>query len=256
MKKILVPISFSKASQNSLLHAASLFNEAKLSLLYVYPVKKYSRKYDFGNKEYADGIKEKLQEFYHQHIKHTDIKASFLTNAGSISSTINKISSRYDLMVMSRKTHPSRKNGYFSDKKLFIITMTHCPVLIMPETESLFKFENCEHIWHIKQKESETKVVMEGIQRLGANPSKMETKSPHQTNFLSSFWKNILAYEKSHDKNLIKKIDEAHNEEPIDLIVLVDNEKTLFTNLFKSDIIHLFCKYDIPILVFPNLSKK
>jgi hypothetical protein len=79
----------------------------------------------------------------------------------------------------------------------------------------------------------------------------MEVKSPEQTSFLSSFWENIIAYEKSHDKKLIKKIDKAHEAEPIDLIILVDNEKSIFTNFFKSDIIHLFCKYDIPIVVFP-----
>jgi nucleotide-binding universal stress UspA family protein len=244
MKRILVPISFSRASQNSLCQAALVFSKVQLTLLHVYPLQQYSRKYDFGKKNYAEGIREKLWEFYLQHIEHPDKKTSLLTQAGSISEVVDQISDRYDLMVMSRK-------GPFTDKKLFITTMARCPVLIMPITDTPFNFENCEHIWHIKQKETETEVVLGGTTKLGINPAKMEVKSLGQTSFLSTFWKNIVEYEKSHDKKLIEKIDNAHDEEPIDLIVLVDNEKSVFTNFFKSDVIHLFCKYDIPILVFP-----
>ncbi len=252
MKRILVPVSFSSASQNSLRHAASVFSKVQLDLLHVYPVQNYSRKYDFGDKNYTAGIRKKLQKFYLDSIEEPPKNTRLIIQAGAISKVIDEISNRYDLMIMSRKAHLSKKQGHFSDKKLFITTMSHCPVLIMPFTSTPFMFENCEHIWHIAQRETETEVVQEGIKRMGLTPAKMKKKSLEQSSFLSAFWKNIVAYEKSHDKKLIKKIDAAHDEEPIDLIVLVDNEKSVFTNFFKSDVIHLFCKYDIPILVFPT----
>ena len=122
----------------------------------------------------------------------------------------------------------------------------------MPITNTPFQFENCNHIWHIQRRETESEIVKEGCEKLEINPEKMEVKSLQQTNFLSGFWQNLVNYRNSHDKKLLKKIDEAHDLEPIDLIVLVDNEPTLFTDFFKSEIIRLFCKYDIPILVFPT----
>jgi hypothetical protein len=251
MKRILVPVSFSKASQNSLRHAAVVFSKVQLTLLHVYPIQEYGRRYDFGEKKYENAIREKLQEFYLHHMEHTDKRTLLLTQAGSISNVVDETSDRYDLMVMSRKEHHSKSKGDFSDKKLFITTMARCPVLIMPSTDTPFNFENCEHIWHIKRRETETEIVQKGVKKMGINPTKMEVKSLEQSSFLSDFWRNIVAYEKSHDEKLIKKIDEAHEKEPIDLIVLVDNEKSVFTNFFKSDVIHLFCKYDTPILVFP-----
>ncbi len=251
MKRILVPVSFSRASRNSLQHAVMVFRKVQLTLLHAYPAQEYSRKYDFGEKEYATGIREELWKFYLDATEDPGKKTLLLPQVGSIAKVVEDISARYDLMVMSRKEHHSKEKGHFSDKKLFITTISRCPVLIMPFTSTPFNFENCEHVWHIKQRETETQVVLKGIKKMGINPAKMEVKSLGQSSFVSDFWKNIVAYEKSHDKKLIKKIDNAHEEEPIDLIVLVDNEKSVFTNFFKSDVIHLFCKYDIPILVFP-----
>lgn len=253
MKQILIPISFSEASENSLRHAAWSFDKARLTLLHAYPVKKYNRKYNFGKKSYREGIREKLWEFYVRHTENPDRKTNLLSKSGSISEVVDQISSRYDLMVMSRKAHPIKEKGHFSDRKLYITTMARCPVLIMPFTETSFCFKNCEHIWHVKRKETETEIVKKGVERLNIDPAKMEVKLLEQSNFFSAFWKNIVDYEKTHDRKLIKKIDEAHEKEPIDLIVLVDNDKSVFTQFFKSDIIHLFCKYDIPILVFPTL---
>ena len=252
MKRILVPISFSKASKNSLRHAASLYKKTDLVLLHTYPVEEYSRKYHFGKKKYTVGIHEKLIKYYYQHIEEPNDSTSYLAHPGTASGIVDKISKRYDLMVMSRKAHPSKKYGYFSDKKLFITTKAHSPVLIMPITKTPFKFENCNHIWHIKRRETESEIVEKGCRKLNINPEKMEVKTLHQTNFLSAFWQNLVNYRNSHDKNLLKKIDKAHELEPIDLIVLVDNEPSIFTSFFKSEIIHLFCKYDIPILVFPT----
>lgn len=252
MKRILVPISFSRASKNSLRHAVSVFSKATTTLLHIYPSKDYNKKYKFSKNEYDAGIREKLWEFYLRHVENPDKTIPLLTEPGSISQVVGRISNRYDLMVMSRKAHPTKKQGYFSDKKLFITTMARCPVLIMPFTDTSFDFKNCEHIWHIKRQETETKIVRKSIKKIGINPTKLEVKSLEQSSFLSAFWENLVAYEKSHDKKLIKKIDKAHDKEPIDLIVLVDNDISVFTSFFKSDLIHIFCKYDIPILVLPG----
>lgn len=252
MKRILVPISFSKSSKNSLRHATSLGSKAELTLLHTYPEQKYGRRYNFGKQKYKVGIHKKLIKFYYQHIEKPNNNTSFLVHAGATSVTVDKISKDYDLMVMSRKEHANKKHGYFSDKKLFITTKAHCPVLIMPISNTAFNFKKCSHIWHIKRRETELEIVAKGCEKLKINPEKIEVKSLQQTNFLSAFWQSLVNYRNSHDKKLLKKIDEAHALEPIDLIVLVDNDPSIFTNFFKSEVIHFFCKYDIPILVFPT----
>lgn len=250
-KRILVPVSFSKSSENSLRHATSFFEDENITLLNVYPTKAYNRKYDFGEKSYATGMKEELKKFYNRIIPDSTAKINILAHAGTTSQTIDKISGQYDLLVMSRKIHPTKKHEYFSDKKLFITTKAHCPVLIMPITETPFKLQNCEHIWHIKRSDTEPVIVAKGMKKLGINPERMEVKTLQQRNFLSSFWKNILAYKKSHKKTLLKKIDSAHKKEAIELIILVDNEPSLFTDFFKGEIVHQFNEHKIPILVFP-----
>ena len=251
MKRILVPVSFSDASANSLRHAKSIFDDAQLTLLHTYANKTYSRKFHFEGMSYREGIRKELWSFYQKQVENPGDNTKIIAMPGAVSQEVKKISASFDLMVMSRKRHPTKSKGQFSDKKLFITTMARCPVLIMPSTDTLFHFEQCEHIWHIKRRKTEKRIVENGIKKLNIDAAKMEVKTLEQKNFLSAFWQNLVAYEQSHDVSLIKKIDEAHDKEPIDLIVLVDNEKSVFTDFFHSDIIHLFHKYDIPILVFP-----
>lgn len=253
MKKILLPVSFSKASVNALQHASSLYPKAQLTLLHCYPVQKYSRRFDFGKQDYDTAIKAQLNSFYHEHIKGHKTRPTFISQAGAISDVVSQISSDYDLMVMSRQSHPRRRNGYFSDKQLFIIARATCPVLIMPVTDDAFKWDKCAHIWHIQRRSNEAEIVEKGITKLGIQPGRVVTKSVSQQSFLSSFWKNLMAYENTHDRKLLAAIDEAHETEPIELIVLVDHEQSIFINFLKSDTIRIFCKYEIPILVFPAL---
>lgn len=251
MKRILVPISFSKSSSQALRHAVTLYKKTSVTLLNMYPVQEYGRKYDFGKKQYALGIREKLKKFYYKHVEAPEIKVTFLAFAGATSQAIDQISSLYDLIVMSRKKHPSKKNGYFSDRKLFITTKSRSPVLIMPSTNTPFSLEESQRIWHIKRRETESAIVSKGLSQLSIKPECLEVKSLRQTSFLSAFWKNIVAYENSHDKQLLKKIDEAYDSRSIDLIIVVDHEPSMFIAFFRSDVLRLFCKYDIPILVFP-----
>ena len=250
-KRILVPISFSIFSENSLRHAAAMFEDEELTLLNVYPVKEYNRRFDFGNKSYAVGMHEELKKFFHGVVEDSTVKANFLAHAGTISRTVDKISHRYDLMVLSRKIHAVKKYEYFSDKKLFLITKARCPVLILPITDTPFRLQNCEHVWHIKRKDTEPVVVAKGMEKLGIDPERMEVKTLQQRNFLSSFWKNVLAYENTHKKELLKKIDQAHENEAIDLIILVDNEASVFSVFFKGEVVRQFNDHKIPILVFP-----
>lgn len=257
MKKILIPISFSATSANSLRHAFEVDPTAQLTLLHCYPVQSYSRRYDFGSQNYDAGIRKKLNAFYDRHLEQASGKPIFLSEAGTVSEVVRQISGRYDLMVMSRKAHPDKGKNYFSEKQLFLIARALCPVLIMPVTGRPFQFEHCEHIWHIERRANEGEIVAKGMAGLGIAAGRIETKSLTQGSFLSDFWKNLMAYENTHDQKLLSAIDQAHETEPIDLIVLVDHEQSIFINFLKSDTIRVLCKYEIPILALPaNAGKR
>jgi hypothetical protein len=114
-----------------------------------------------------------------------------------------------------------------------------------------FKFDTCSCVWHIKRKDSESKVVEKWNKSLSINQEVVEEKSLQQDTFISSFWQNIVQYQNTHNESLLKVIDKAHESEPIDLIILVDNNESIFTRFFKSDTVKLFCEYDIPILILP-----
>lgn len=254
MKRILILISFSKASRNSLFHGSSLFAKSHLTLVHIFPYQSYNRKFDFGNTDYETGVVEKLKHFHSKHAPAVAKNPTFIAGSGVVSEFVANKSHLYDLLILTRKSHASKKQGYVSEKKLFITTKAKCPVLIMPFMEKPFKFENCSHIWHIKRNASESKFVEKWNKFLSINQAFVEEKSLVQENFISSFWKNIVMYQNTHNKRLLKVIDHAHESEPIDLIILVDNDESMFTRFFKSDTVKLFCKYDIPILVLPPPS--
>jgi hypothetical protein len=251
MKRILIPISFSKASKNSLFHGSTLFEKSHLTLVHIFPSQSYNRKFDFGKTDYETGVREKLKHYYTKHVKTIAKNTTFLASSGVVSEFVASKSHLYDLLIMTRKSHATKKQGYLSEKKLYITTKARCPVLIMPFMDKPFKFDTCSHVWHIKRKDSESKVVEKWNKSLSINQEVVEEKSLHQDTFISSFWQNIVQYQNTHNESLLKVIDKAHESEPIDLIILVDNNESIFTRFFKSDTIKLFCKYDIPILILP-----
>ncbi len=250
MQKILLPISFSEASANSIRQAHSLFEESLLTLMHCYPTQAYNREYDFGKKNYEEGIREMLMAFYKKNVDTVARKINLLVRAGSVLETITHISRRYDLMVISKQAHKETQGYFLSEKVFHIAAKGHCPVLLLPVSEEAFDFTNCKTIWHIKRKEDERKVVESKLPRLQLDPQTVETKSLDQTSFQSSFWKGIVSYGKTHDKALLSEISKSHESEKIDLIVLVSDGKEAFQKFMRADVMQILNQFEIPILVF------
>lgn len=250
MKKILIPISFSQSSANSLKKANSLFKNSELTLLHCYSPDSYNRAYDFETKNYEQGIKELLIDFYKKHIVNHTSKIRIIASAGSVSESIAQISHRFDLLVMSKKQRKETSGYWLSDKVFYIASKGHCPVLLLPVFDNSFDFTQCKSIWHIKRKEIETKILNENLPKIDLNPKAVEVKSLEQTTFKSTLWKSILSFTKTHDQALLKKISEANNLEKIDLIILVSHGKDTFQKFMRAEVIQIILQYNIPILVF------
>lgn len=260
MKKILVPISFSEKSQNALTHAYAIAKQydVKLDLLHCYPQEDYNREYDFGIENYDKGIRRMLVDFYNQCLKPTEKpKINIITHSGSVSDIIYKISPQYDLVVMKREIGPMQKsNSYFSDKLFYISSKSGCPVLITSTSQKDFSFHKISNIWHIKRKETESKIVQDELVNFGIDSNIVVTKSLVQENFVSIFWKNIITYSKTHNKSLLKDISQSFEEEQIDLLILVNHLKGMFELFMKYDAFQIISQFDIPILIFQNKSEE
>lgn len=254
MKNILVPISFSETSKNTLSLAISIAKQygSTLTLLHCYPHEDYNRVYDFGKEAYDVGIKKMLEKFYVQHVNQADRqKFKIITYEGSVSEVISKVSSQYDLLVLSRKIGgPSKSNKWFSDKIFYFTTKARCPVLLLCTKRREFTFSEMKTIWHVKRKANETEIILNKLIPFDINPELIATKSLQQETFVSEFWKNIVAYTKNHSKHTMGDISKSFEAEHLDLILLVNHRKGMFEEFVKDDAFQIISQFDIPILIF------
>ncbi len=254
IKKILVPISFSPSSKNALETANGIAEQtgATLSLLHCFPTQTYSRKYDFGKKDYEQGIKEMLEKFYTQTITPDHQRAPLmLTYAGAVSEAVTKLSPQYDLFVISRKVgHLSKSNRWFGDKLFYISSKSLCPVLIASSKHHDFLFSECKNIWHLKRRDTETDLVNRKLIKFGIDQKRVSVKSAQQNTFISALWRNIVTYSKNHDNALLGEISKSFDDEHIDLIILVNHRKGMFEQFLKEDAFQIVSQLDVPILVF------
>ena len=249
MKRILVPIDFSPTSVNSLKYAQHLSESVgmSLSLLHCYPVREYSRPYDFGKKGYRTGIREMLIDFYKTHLN-KDIKAvRLLIKKGSLLDTVALISSQYDIIVLGSKNFGSRLQRWMGCRSSYIASTAKCPVIIKPSSVDYHKWNK---IWHINRKENESFIVQRYLKKLAINPELIEVKSLQQSTFKSALWQSVVSYAKAPKAELREKILEANPDEKIDLMILVSHGKDNFQKFLKDDALHIIFQFNIPVLIF------
>jgi hypothetical protein len=254
MKNILIPISFSETSKNALQEASFIAKQynASLSLLHCYAAQDYNRPYNFGNVSYEIGIKQMLLKFYEENTNNdTGINVRFLAQSGSLLEVVNNISHDYDFLIISRKTgFKLKSNKSYSDKIYNLTLKSKCPVLLLPTKNDIFNFTELNTIWHIQRKENELQILTSELQKLKIDPSIVITKSLKQSTFTSVFWRNIVNYTRTHDDGSIKNISEYFTNEHIDLLIFVNQSKSLFEKILKDEAFQTISQFDIPILIF------
>ncbi len=256
MKNILLPISFSETSKNSLYNANSIANQygATLSLMHCYSGLEYNRDYDFGTLDYDEGIKEMLVDFYKKNIDSKDQQPfRLLALVGSVSDNISEISHKYEMLVLSRRTgYLSKSNTWFGDKLFYLTSKSRCPVLLLPSKREIFSFSEVKNIWHIQRKDIEMDLIKRQLLKFKIDSNLVISKSLQQESFTSAFWRNIVNYTKTQDDSQLKKIYESYASELIDLLILVNHRTGLFENFLKDETFQIISQFDIPILVLQS----
>lgn len=256
MKKILVPISFSEASSNSLRMAVSIAKKhnATISLLHCFTGHSFNREFDFGSLSYEEGIRRKLLEFYNQTTgSDRTVNLKIRTAEGSTADTICSISREYELLILSRNPHfRGEKLNTSVDKISYFITRAWCPVLVLPAREIKHDFFNMEHIWHIEQQKNELELINPALLELKLNPELVNTKSLKQNTFTSPLWKDVVDFTKTHKQAQLDHISETFDDEHIDLLVLINRKARLLKRFLKGDVFGIFSQYNVPILIIQN----
>ena len=255
MKKILVPISFSKSSRVALHQASVIASQSKaaLDLLHCYPVQKYNRDHDFGDDDYDKGIKEMLVGFYAESARKD--KCHFITYEGAVSDFLSEQGDRYDLLVLCRRAGSLQNSKYwFNDKFFYFTTKARCPVLIVSGNQPEISFSGLKNIWLIERQEKEAELVKNELAKLRINPDGLEVKSLRQKTFVSTFWKNVVTRPESLSQGYVDEISESFYGEGIDLFVLVNHRKGVFERFIKGDVFQIISQFEIPILIFQASS--
>lgn len=248
MSRILVPVDFSENSGNALHYAVELaktFNK-QLSVLHCYPEKVFSRPYNFGKQPYREGIIEKLEHFVTDHIGEKPARMRLLAKAGGVVDSITMLSKGYDLVLLSSNHFNTRLERWMGSRSSYIASAAHCPVLIISRST---QYRPWNTIWHIRKQESEKLIVEKAIKQIPIPKEKVVCKTFNQTTFSSVLWQSIVAYEQTHTAALKQKILNICQNEKLDLIIFVSEEKSTFQKLINDDAIHLIFQFNIPVLV-------
>ena len=151
MKKILVPIDFSKVSHNAFTYAIALAEKWKseIDLVYMYngsfrpndPVAVFNI-----NKTRQQVLKERVEEFSKTSAENEDTIISVATNVKinckaifgfSTANSITKMSAEYDLIVMGTRGSHDIVNHLLGTVSSSVAQNALCPVLLVPPTASL-----------------------------------------------------------------------------------------------------------------------
>ena len=256
MKNILIPISFSEASNSALVQAKLIaaHYHSTLTLVHCYSNKEYNRPYDFKGETYTDGIRRMLSEFYQKTIdSKTNLKSKFVTYEGSLADYVESGSHQYDMIILVRKGGANNKgSSMLTHKMLQLTSKSKCPILVGLLGGSHFKMSDIRSIWHIKRRDGESELIKKAMSSYGLSKSQIVEKSLDQKTFKSNFWKKIVALRKNSISSSIHEIAQLFAEEQIDLLVLVYYNTGLFEHFIDDKAVKTLSLLDVPLLIFNN----
>ncbi len=249
MNRILVPINFSSSSANALQYARRLAGDLgmRLTLLHCYPQQAFSRPFDFGKKDYGQGAREMLTDFYKKHVGDQPVDLRFIAQPGSVAEKVASVSGSYGLIVLSSNTLSSKLHRWMGSRTAYIASMAKCPVLIIPPA---MEYNNWNKIWHIKRRDNETSIIENGLGEFGMDSALVEEKSFSQTTFKSALWRSVVAYVKQPKEELRRAILVGKQTEKIDLMILVSHQKDSFQKFVNDNTTQIIFQFNIPVLIF------
>ena len=287
---IVVPVDFSDYSYRACLIAFNLAKQykARIDILYSYiqthPIerfKNFNNEEDSANSGFFDAEQEaqvQIEQFSKRIIEQIKfglippIKFSTKVLEGVPEDVINDYTKTIKPLVIVMGTRGSGKK----EKELIgsvtgeVLDICRFPVLAIPESANIFEFEGLKHVVFFCNNEHEDIVALDTMYRLLPNtslnvtivniPPKIQTVVD---SFVSSEQDLIRYCSENYPRfnfslkkvNLSFIIDDFRNigrENPIDLIVLPNKKRNVFSRFFNPSLAHkLLLHADIPMMTIP-----
>ncbi|MCH4553891.1 universal stress protein [Aestuariibaculum lutulentum] len=277
MKTILLPTDFSENSWNAIKYAMQLFKNETCTfyLLNIYTPAIYHVEYvlvqpaQFGMYDAVrdnsihglEDFKTRIKNEY-DNPKHTiEIIAAFNTLISEINDIIKD--KRIDYVVMGTKGATGAEGILFGSNTVHVLKHVKCPVLAIP---SEFEFEEIHEVlfptdYGVKYEERQIKPILDLI---SLNHTCINILHVLDGYGLAGYQKENKEALKNHFKNatyLIHEVDKQTVEQGIsnfqlknriNLLVMLNNKHSFFTNLFfKSTINQIGFHLNVPFLVIP-----
>lgn len=281
MQKILIPTDFSENSMNAAKYAAELFKHgpSEIYILHAFADEVYETKTRladaiFGELQQkalakAEANLEKMRKALFKispNPKHTIFTvAEFGMLVDSVNELVEK--ENIDVVVMGTQGETHDKKITFGSNTLQVIKYVKCPVLAVPE---VYGDVHPKHLlfptdFSVPNKRRELKLLGTTAKCFASKidflyVSKFPTLSLRQQDnkaFLEAcLSENQIAFNKSSGEDITKAINAYIDENPIDMLVMVNTRHSYLENiLYQSTIEKIGLHIDIPFLVLQNLPR-
>jgi len=278
MIKILLPTDFSENAYNAIKYAVELFEneECNFYLLNTYTPVLYDTEYilyspsnlslhEIYRNKSLKGL-EKIERQINKDLPNSKHKWELVSSFNMLSEEI-KIQvkeNRIDLVVMGTQGATGAKMILFGTHTVHAIKKASCPLLAIP---SGFKFKTLKNIlfptdYDLKFTDKYLKFLKILIEKhastihivnvyFGIPP---DTEKEKSKKFLEEYFKDLPhKFYKIENSSVPEGIDEFQNENPVDLLVMINNKHSFFENiLFRPVVNEIGFHVKIPFLVIPS----
>lgn len=281
MKRILLPTDFSKNAWNAISYAAQLFKNEPCTfyLLHTYTPIIYHTEFVMLNpndieisnivRETAEkdmeATRKKLVETYPNKLHEVETLVSFNTLISEIKDQIEKLKIEY--IVMGTKGATGAAEILFGTNTVHVLNHIKCPLIAVSEKYEVKSPENIlfPSDYYINFEDKHIQPITNVTTSNNAKLNVLHVSHGYELSYKNLQNKNKLevllgdANFKFHDvsdDSLDNAINKFIKEQHIDLLVLINNKKSFFENLFFTPFVNkMGLHLEIPLMVIPSYAK-
>lgn len=280
MKRILLPTDFSNNAWNAISYAAQLFKDERCTfyLLHTYTPIIYHTEFVMLNpndleishivretaEKSMEDTRQKLINTYPNKNHEVETIVSFNTLVNEIKDQMDKLSINY--IVMGTKGATGATEILFGTNTVHVLNHIKCPLIAVSEK---YKAESPKNVlfpsdYYINFEDKHIKPIVDIVKSNSSHLNVLHVSHGYELSFKNLQNKNKLetmladANFKFHDvsdDSLDNAINKFIKEHHADMLVLINNKKSFFENLFFTPFVNkMGLHLEIPLMVIPSYA--